>query len=416
MASTNATATTLLFTTAAGNHPPIIGQPTDDDLFALQKKLYPLLHNLKYDEVVVPGVNNHNLIGLAQNAATYTAARGAPFPRPANPGPYDMTIPEDATPVVRNRMEAAHTVRIHDFNTYEAAEEGIKTVIYATVEDTWIKALCDAVTFYNNVTGYDMFEHLRTNSGGLHDVDLASLPAEMLHYYEKAASIPEFILELENSREKLARGGVPMPDATLLSTAHAQVMASLQFPEDTRAWELLAPALKTWAAWQVRYRAADIARNRLLKMNPLAFGAANHVADTITDNAAITMALDNIANAATNDSNLIARLNDRIKALEILVRQAPPIIQAPIIQAPPIITTTTTGATPYVARIYTQADALATFDVNGYCYTHGCRVHASHTSKSCKKKRRGHKDGATKTNMMGGSTKNQGWETNPNPM
>jgi hypothetical protein len=67
-----ATATTLLFTTAAGNHPPIIGQPTDDDLFALQKKLYPLLHNLKYDEVIVPGVNNHNLIGLAQNAATYT--------------------------------------------------------------------------------------------------------------------------------------------------------------------------------------------------------------------------------------------------------------------------------------------------------------------------------------------------------
>ena len=72
MASTYATATTLLFTTAAGNHPPIIGQPTDDDLFALQKKLYPLLHNLKYDEVIVPGVNNHNLIGLAQNAATYT--------------------------------------------------------------------------------------------------------------------------------------------------------------------------------------------------------------------------------------------------------------------------------------------------------------------------------------------------------
>jgi hypothetical protein len=57
----------------------------------------------------------------------------------------------------------------------------------------------------------------------------------MLHYYVTAASIPEFILALENSREKLARGGVPMLDATLLSTTHAQVMASLHFPEDTHA-------------------------------------------------------------------------------------------------------------------------------------------------------------------------------------
>jgi hypothetical protein len=56
-------------------------------------------------------------------------------------------------------------------------------------------------------------------------------------------------------------------------------------------------------------------------MNPLAFGAANHVTDTITDNAAITMALNNIANAATNNSNLIAALNESVKALEMQARQ-----------------------------------------------------------------------------------------------
>jgi hypothetical protein len=319
-----------------------------------------------------------------------------------------MTIPDDAKAVVRNRSEAAHMVLV---NTYEAAEEGIKTFNYATVDETWIKALRDPVTFYNNITAYNMFEHLRTNSGGLHDVDLATLPADMLHYYATAESIPEFILALEYSREKLARGAVPMSDATLVATAHSQVMASLQFPEDTRAWELLPPASKTWAAWQIRYRAANIERNRLLKLNPLAFGAANHVTDTITDNAAITMALDNIPNAATNDSNLIATLMERINALELQARQPR--------QPPPGTTTTnttTTGATPYVPCVYMLADALATFDINGYCHTHGWRVHASHTSDKCKKKRRGHKNEATRANTMGGSNKNKGWETNPNPM
>ncbi|MFN9902023.1 MAG: hypothetical protein ACK55Z_25235, partial [bacterium] len=60
-------------------------------------------------------------------------------------------------------------------------------------------------------------------------------------------------------------------------------IASLHFPEDTRAWELLPTASKMWAAWQICYPAADIAPNCLLKLNPLPFGAANHVTNTITD-------------------------------------------------------------------------------------------------------------------------------------
>ena len=258
-----------------------------------------------------------------------------------------------------------------------------------------------------------MLSFLRTNSGGLHDVDLATLPSDMLHYYANADGIPEFILELEYSREKLERGGVPMSDATLLATAHTQVMGSQHYPEAVRDWERLLPAAKTWVAWQAAFRLANIKRDRLLKINPMAFGAANHVTDTDIDNAAITMALDNIANAATNDANLIATLMAMIKALEIKANQPPPIIGTDTTRN---TNTTTTGAIPFVPRVYTLAEALAIFDSTGYCWTHGWRVHASHTSAKCKKKKRGHKNEATSADTMGGSNKNQGWETNPNPM
>jgi len=127
----------------------------------------------------VAGVQDDNLIGLLQLSTIYAAARGGAFVRPANPGPYDLAIPDDATPVVRNQMEAAHTVLINDFNTFEAAEEGIKAFLLANIDETWLKPLRDATTFYNNVTAYTMLEFLRTNSGGLHDVDLATLPSDM---------------------------------------------------------------------------------------------------------------------------------------------------------------------------------------------------------------------------------------------
>ena len=415
MASTYATATALLFATASNEFTPIAGKPTDDDIFNITKVLHPLLHNLKYDEFIVAGADNNNLIGLLQVVALYTAARGHPFTRPANPGPYDLNIADNATSVVRNRMEAAHRVLVDDFNTFEAAEDGIKAFIMANVAETWYKPLRDPTTFYNNVTGYAMLEYLRVNSGGLHDVDLATLPSDMLHYYAAAEGIPEFIIALEYAREKLTRGGVPMSDATLLATAHSQVMASQHYPEAWREWERMLPAAKTWVAWQAHYRLANIERDRILKANPLAFGVANHVVDTGIDNAAITLALDNIANAATNDASLIATLMDRIKALELKAStqaRLPPIIDTGTTRT----TNTTTGAIPFVPRVYTLAEALAIFDTTGYCHTHGWRVHASHTSAKCKKKKRGHKDAATRTDTMGGSNKNQGWETNPNPM
>ena len=139
--ATYATTTAVLFAKAADDFVKIIGQPTDDDIFNMTKVLYPLLHNCKYDEFVTAGIINHNLIGLLQLIAIYAAARGEAFPRPNNPGPYNINIPDDATPVVRNRMEAAHTTLVNDFDVFEAAEDGIKLFIQSTVDETWIKPL-----------------------------------------------------------------------------------------------------------------------------------------------------------------------------------------------------------------------------------------------------------------------------------
>ena len=40
-----------------------------------------------------------------------------------------------------------------------------------------------------------------------------------------------------------------------------------------------------------------------------------------------------------------------------------------------------------------------------YCWTHGYKVAASHTSGTCKSKATGHKDNATRADIMGGSTR-----------
>jgi hypothetical protein len=189
-----------------------------------------------------------------------------------------------------------------DYNAYIAAEKGISHFIQTVVDEVWYKDLRHTLTFYNNVTVYNLLQHLATNSGRLHNNELVNLPTEMLSYYEDSEGIPEFLIKLAKAREKLARGGLPMSDEVLLATASSQVFKSMHFLETTREWERPPATSKTWVAWQVKYREAHIKRKRLLQANPGGFGGA---ADSV-NKAAIGHYFANMANAAANAAAIAA--------------------------------------------------------------------------------------------------------------
>jgi hypothetical protein len=71
---------TAIFATGATTFLPFAGQPTDDDLTALWDVMYPLLLDIPFD---MDGA--HNLIGLIEPTASYTATWGTPFPIPPPP-------------------------------------------------------------------------------------------------------------------------------------------------------------------------------------------------------------------------------------------------------------------------------------------------------------------------------------------
>ena len=81
-------------------------------------------------------------------------------------------------------------------------------------------------TFYNNVSAYNLLEHLKTNCGGLHTTDLINLPTQMIRYYANTAGILEYIDQLEEARKKLMRGNLPITYQQLVAIASASVLAS----------------------------------------------------------------------------------------------------------------------------------------------------------------------------------------------
>ena len=73
------------------------------------------------------------------------------------------------------------------------------------------------------------------------------------------------------------------------------------------------------------------------------------------------------------------------------------------------IITKIAGTAPAAATAPASTNRDLHYDPNGYCWTHGYRVHKNHNSANCKSKAPGHQDAATRANPMGGSSKKKDW-------
>ena len=95
---------------------------------------------------------------------------------------YDATIADDATTVVRVRVESAHQAKLNDYASFEAAKHGAAKFLRKVVDEVWYNDLKDANTFYTKVTACEIIAFLDANSGGLHAINMISLCTNMHNY------------------------------------------------------------------------------------------------------------------------------------------------------------------------------------------------------------------------------------------
>ena len=133
------------FSVALDNFEPITDQPSDSDLTRLREAIAPLLLHIPYDET--DGV--HNLIGIVRAKPAYLKRYGKAFPEPTRVRAYDLAIDDNATAVVRARLEAAHKARRADRATYDTARRETTQFVLAVVAVSYVarsarRTLCAA--------------------------------------------------------------------------------------------------------------------------------------------------------------------------------------------------------------------------------------------------------------------------------
>jgi hypothetical protein len=151
--------------------------------------------------------------------------------------------------------EAIHKACAEDYKIWKTAQDGCKKLILAKVEEVYINKLKDGTTFFHKVFEHDLLKHLEKNSTGLHVLNIFALRSNMLLLYKNAASMPDFILAMEEAQKKVKRVEVPILNIKLPVYAATSVLQSGDYKKETDEWEGRDAAMKTWSEWKQAYLA-----------------------------------------------------------------------------------------------------------------------------------------------------------------
>ena len=178
-----------LFAEASELFAAIFGQQTDANLHKLREVLFPILLDIPYD--LAEG--KQNLVGIISEDTDYNKDYVISFVWLAQKVAYNNTLAQDANNIVRAKAEATWKAAIANEHPYNDAKRKTRRFILSKVEDTWVRELKIARTYYTKVHDKDLIDHLQSLCLGTHTIDAFILQLDTRKYHEQADGIPEYI-------------------------------------------------------------------------------------------------------------------------------------------------------------------------------------------------------------------------------
>jgi hypothetical protein len=213
---------------------------------------------------------------------------------------------------------------------------------------------------------------------------------------------------IEDGVRYVNAGMQPYIEAQYAIIAFLLILNTGTIPDACRDWQRRTPVNQTWDDFRREFARAQ-REQRIISSTASGAGyhtanvAEHYVQNPLPADGGLVTAMSNLSTATSADretvatlTKAIATLDEQLKAKYMWAKSQEAELKcllggrattAPIVPATP-------GAT-YVSKSYKTKN-------DNYCWSHGYQVGLAHTSAKCTKKAPGHKDTATKDNIMGG--------------
>jgi ribosomal protein S10 len=385
----------------------IIGEPTHTAMKKLEKELASNLI-----AVDCPWGINRGYLGELLPAAIFQVRYGAAYTPPAAAPPAYPVIPPGATTAAQEELRATNEEAQKNWQTMLHVRRIAVNLASEAIEDIYYAELDDPIEGLNGVEIQDLIEHIKDRYC---HIDQANLDANLEKFNQGInPSVPliAYIRKQEDCQEFANEGHVQISEETMVTTSTKHALQCGAFTESWKEWNRIPRANRTWLAWKTHWTRAfeEQKTMQLLTGGDLTALSATKTNDDELANQMVN-SLDNLALAEVQKTETLKRLIQINEMKESTIKHLMSQLAAKketssklldIIQKAGLNTTATTNSIGGKGKD-------SKWDPNGYCWMHGFRVTKNHSSLTCKTRKEGHQEGATRANIMGGSRYNISW-------
>jgi hypothetical protein len=341
------------------------------------------------------GILGHLALTLSPERYQALSAGNVPFIPPVNP-PTDPVHAANSTAGQIAEDNRLHLVQQKVFQTYTNVDAALRSQLIEATPAPFLAAMRHADLGFGGLSCLQLLAHLQTAYAIITAQDLEDNHTRMLTPWNPPTPLEVLFTQLEDGAAYASAGGDPISDAFQARKVASILFDSGRFPIDHREWRAKPTAEQTFANAKTHFRKADLDRRKL----ELTSGSAGYHG-----------AANQLTTAQANDLEATRTENSMLRAL--LAAQAPSGSLPPSDDTSTTISTLTALQTCQASAAETLTALLAAQAATqplgergkSFCWTHGCTSNPEHRSPNCRNKAPGHKDEATITNKMGGSTK-----------
>ena len=387
----------------------ISGEPTHAAMKRLEKELAANLI-----AVECPWGNGHGYLGELLPAAIYTARYGAAYAPPAAAPPAYPVLPPGTTTAVREALKAQNEEDQKHWQTMVHVRRISVNLAADAIEDIYYAELDDPIEGLNAVEIQDLLDHIKDRYCHIDQTDLDANLDKFNQGIDPSVPLIAYIRKQEDCQEFANDGHVQISEETMVTTGTKHALQCRAFTDAWKEWNRVPRANCTWLAWKNHWTRAFEEQRTIQRLTGGEFSANSMTrADDELANQMVT-SLDTLALAAVQKNETLEQLIKINEMKEITLKNLMAQLAAEKTTSSKLLDIISkaglkTGGNN-TSGGGSSSSTASKWDPNGYCWSHGYKVTKNHNSKTCRTRKDGHKEEATRANTMGGSTGNRNWK------
>jgi hypothetical protein len=361
----------------------IQGLPTYATLNAMRQALYRNANSFSS----TLGGGTHGYLGALMSTPKYLAAKApnnVAFVAPNFPG-YIPVVNGTAAAIAAQARQHKEDLRL--WKEHENVTKALRKQLISVIEPAYLTHLEDEFSGFNKVEVKDLLNYLFQTYRHISSMDLIENNRKFESDWDPSEPWQTVMTCIKQCCDYAQDAGRPYSKPQKLSKAHALVFNTRLFFDTLDKWDELLAANQTYPQFCTFITAAQNRLRNKKTTKQHGYRLAVEQMQELTEN--FCNLVTNNRQDKENDRAIITALRQEMaemKALIAVLQHTPP----------PNLTAQPNPRIPFQQR-------RTPIDSEGYCCSHRYLVAAGHSSKTCRTKKPGHNNEATRQNNLGGS-------------